>query len=257
MEAILMALVAFLAAVLTFFSGFGLGTLLTPVFLLFFPADLAIALTGVVHFSNNLFKLTLVGRQADGGVVLRFGLPAVGAALLGAAAMVFLSGLEVRWTYGWADRTFEVTPFKLLLSVLLTFFALMDLLPYFRQWHFDRRWLSLGGFLSGFFGGLSGHQGALRSAFLIRAGLSKTAFVGTGVVVSCLVDLSRLSVYAGRLRVAGWEDHLVTLGIVTTGGILGSWLGNRLLEKVTLARLQQLVALGLLLLSLALGAGWL
>ena len=35
-------------------------------------------------------------------------------------------------------------------------------------------------FGSGFFGGLSGMQGALRSAFLARAGLSKEAFVASG-----------------------------------------------------------------------------
>jgi uncharacterized membrane protein YfcA len=250
-------LVAFLAALLTFFSGFGLGTLLTPVFLLFFPADLAIALTGVVHFFNNLFKLVLVGRQADRQVVLRFGLPAVLAALLGAAVMLHLSGLEARWTYGLAGRTLTVTPFKLLLSVLLAFFALMDLVPYFRTWRFDRRWLPWGGLLSGFFGGLSGHQGALRSAFLIRAGLSRSGFIGTAVVISSLVDLTRLSVYADRVRAAGWEDQLPTVGVVTAGGILGSWLGNRLLEKVTLARLQQFVAILLFLLSLALASGWL
>jgi len=64
---------------------------------------------------------------------------------------------------------------------------------------FDRRYLPLGGVLSGFFGGLSGHQGALRSAFLIRCGLSQEAFVATGIVAACLVDLARLAVYARHL----------------------------------------------------------
>lgn len=63
MEIIIISLAAFFTAVLTFFSGFGLGTILTPVFVLFFPIDVAIALTGVVHFSNNLFKIALVGRN--------------------------------------------------------------------------------------------------------------------------------------------------------------------------------------------------
>ena len=55
MEIILISLAAFLTAILTFFSGFGLGTILMPVFAIFFPIDIAIALTGVVHFANNLF----------------------------------------------------------------------------------------------------------------------------------------------------------------------------------------------------------
>ena len=68
---------------MTLFSGFGLGTLLLPVMVLFFPVDLAIALTAVVHALNNLFKCWLLGRHADGAVVLKFGLPAILAALLG------------------------------------------------------------------------------------------------------------------------------------------------------------------------------
>jgi len=40
MEIIIISIVAFLTAILTFFSGFGLGTLLTPVFMLFFPVDI-------------------------------------------------------------------------------------------------------------------------------------------------------------------------------------------------------------------------
>jgi uncharacterized protein len=65
MEIILISLVAFIVAILTFFSGFGLGTILTPVFMIFFPVELAIGLTGIVHFFNNIFKLILVGRNAD------------------------------------------------------------------------------------------------------------------------------------------------------------------------------------------------
>lgn len=83
MDIILISLVAFLVSILTFFSGFGLGTILTPVFMVFFPVDLAIALTGVVHFFNNVFKLFLVGKHADRAVLLRFGIPAIIAAFFG------------------------------------------------------------------------------------------------------------------------------------------------------------------------------
>jgi len=77
--------VAFVVSALTLFSGFGLGTLLMPAFAVFFPAPVALAATAVVHLANNLFKLALVGRRADGGVVARFALPAVPAAMAGAA----------------------------------------------------------------------------------------------------------------------------------------------------------------------------
>jgi uncharacterized membrane protein YfcA len=56
---------ALVASALTLFSGFGLGTLLMPVVALFFPLDLAIAMTAMVHLANNLFKIGLLGRKAD------------------------------------------------------------------------------------------------------------------------------------------------------------------------------------------------
>ena len=68
MEIIIIVIAAFFTAMLTFFSGFGLGTILAPVFAIFFPIDVAIALTGVVHFSNNLFKIALVGKNTDKAV---------------------------------------------------------------------------------------------------------------------------------------------------------------------------------------------
>ena len=42
-----------------------------------------------------------------------------------------------------------------------TIFALFELLPLLRRIEFPRRYVPLGGTLSGFFGGLSGNQGAL------------------------------------------------------------------------------------------------
>jgi len=72
----LISLAAFLAAGLTLFSGFGLGTLLLPVFALFFPLEIAVTLTAMVHLLNNALKLVLLGRHANLPVVFRFGAPA-------------------------------------------------------------------------------------------------------------------------------------------------------------------------------------
>ncbi|HMO32808.1 MAG TPA: sulfite exporter TauE/SafE family protein [Lacibacter sp.] len=257
LEYVIISLAAFATAVLTFFSGFGLGTLLTPVMMLYFPAELAIALTGVVHFFNNLFKLTLVGRQANGGVLLRFGIPAVVFALPGAWLLLRLSSMAPLFSYTAFGRTIAVYPVKFTVALLLIFFALMDLVPALRNLQFGAGKLPLGGALSGFFGGLSGNQGALRSAFLIRAGLSKEAFIGTAVVVSAFVDFTRLGVYATRLKAVPLQDNLILVLCATGAAIAGALLGNRLLKKVTLHFVQVVVAVLLIVVSLALGAGWL
>lgn len=255
MEIIIISLCAFLVAILTFFSGFGLGTILTPVFMVFFPVDLAIALTGIVHFFNNIFKLLLVGKHANKEVLLRFGIPAIIGAFIGAWLLLNISDLKPLFIYEAFGKIIEVYPVKFIISVLLIIFASLDLIPYFGKLQFGKDKLPIGGALSGFFGGLSGNQGALRSAFLIKAGLSKEAFVATAVVVSTFVDFTRLSVYATRFTQSGLVDNLPLVISATLAGIAGAYIGNKLLKKVTLKFLQVTIAIMLIIVSLALGAG--
>ena len=255
MEIVVISLAAFVVAILTFFSGFGLGTILTPVFMIFFPVELAIALTGVVHFFNNIFKLFLVGRNANKEVLLRFGVPAVIAAIVGSWILLNITDLQPLFSYDAFGKHFEVYPVKFIISILLIIFASIDLIPYFNTLQFGKDKLPIGGALSGFFGGLSGNQGALRSAFLIKAGLSKEAFVATAVVVSTFVDFTRLSIYATRFTKSGLTDNLTLVICATLAGIAGAYLGNKLLKKVTLRFLQVTIAIMLIIISLALGAG--
>ena len=255
MEIIIISLCAFLVAILTFFSGFGLGTILTPVFMVFFPVDLAIALTGIVHFFNNIFKLLLVGKHANKEVLLRFGIPAIIGAFIGAWLLLNISDLKPLFIYEAFGKIIEVYPVKFIISVLLIIFASLDLIPYFGKLQFGKDKLPIGGALSGFFGGLSGNQGALRSAFLIKAGLSKEAFVATAVVVSTFVDFTRLSVYATRFTQSGLVDNLPLVISATLAGIAGAYIGNKLLKKVTLKFLQVTIAIMLIIVSLALGTG--
>jgi hypothetical protein len=255
MEIFIISLVAFFVAILTFFSGFGLGTILTPVFMFFFPVELSIALTGVVHFCNNLFKIVLVGRNANREVLIKFGIPAVLAALAGSAILINIADAPALFEYKLSGNLIQVSTVKFIISILLIVFASMDLIPFFRALTFDKNKLPLGGVMSGFFGGLSGNQGALRSAFLIKAGLSKDAFVGTAVVVSTFVDFTRLSVYSTRFSEAGLIDNLTLVICATLAGISGSFIGNKLLKKVTLKRLQTFVAVMLILIALGFGSG--
>lgn len=255
MEIIVISIIAFLVAILTFFSGFGLGTILTPVFMFFFPVELSIALTGVVHFFNNIFKIILVGRNANREVLLKFGVPAVIAALIGSTILINIADAPSLFSYILWGSLIEVSMVKFIISLLLIIFASMDLIPYFRDLTFDKNKLPLGGIMSGFFGGLSGNQGALRSAFLIKAGLSKEAFIGTAVVVSTFVDFTRLSVYATRFTQAGLIDNMNIVLCATLAGIAGSFIGNKLLKKVTLKRLQSFVAVMLILIALGFGSG--
>jgi uncharacterized membrane protein YfcA len=248
-------LAALFTSGLTLFSGFGLGTILMPVFAIFFPVEVAIALTAIVHFLNNLFKLMLVGKYTDKGVVLRFGIPAVIFAFLGAKTLLILSGLKALAAYQIFGKSFEVIPVKVVIAVLLVVFSIVELAPALAKVSFDRKYLPFGGALSGFFGGLSGNQGALRNPFLLKAGLSQAGYIATGVVIACLVDFTRLSVYGSRFSLPGGTEHLPLLATATASAFLGAFLGARFMKKITMRAIQVLVAVMLLVIALGLGFG--
>ena len=255
MTYLVVCLTAFTASGLTLFSGFGLGTLLLPAFALFFPVAAAVALTALVHFANNFFKLFLLLRRADWRMAARFGAPAVVASFGGAKVLVWLSGLAPVGAYEVADRTFHVVPVKLVVAGLMAAFGLLECFPALPVPSVGVPGLVLGGALSGFFGGLSGHQGAFRSAFLIRSGLGKEAFIATGAVIACLVDLTRLAVYGGHFSRVGAGENLPLLLAAAGSAFLGAYAGTRYLEKVTMAAVQRTVGAMLILIAASLGAG--
>lgn len=260
LPALIVASAGFTAAGLTMYSGFGLGTLMLPIFALFFPVEMAVLATALVHGANNVFKVALLGRHADREVVIKFGLPAILAAILGALALGWMARSGSSLTIAVNDQTVShITPAKLVIGILMIAFALFELLPRFQALEFDRRYLPLGGLLSGFFGGLSGHQGALRSAFLAKAGLTTERFVGSNAVIGFLVDLTRVSVYLTLFAAAGaGPDRFAAWPLVITGALAafcGVLVGRRYLHKVTMKSVRTLVGILLFGVGLALLAG--
>ncbi len=259
MEYLIIIPVAFGAAMLTFFSGFGLGTILMPVFALFFPVEIAIATTAIVHLANNLFKASLIWRAIHFKVVLWFAIPAAFAAFGGAILLNNLSGQTDLITYSVGDRNMTVTTLKLVIAILLAFFAIMEIDKRFERITLKRSYLPLGGVLSGFFGGLSGHQGALRSMFLLRAGLNKEGFIATGIAAAIVIDISRLSVYGSSFFARHFQaiqDESALLVIVAClSAFAGSYIGRKVLRKFTFRGVQLTVGILILVLALLLGTG--
>lgn len=255
MEYAVIAVVAAFASLLTFFSGFGLGTILTPAFMLFFPIEVAIALTGVVHLLNNLFKIGLVGMKANWQVVLRFGSTAIIGAAIGAYALLHFSSAEPLFVYNMLERTFEVYTINLVVAALMAFFAIFELVPALKNLEFDKNKLFVGGAISGFFGGLSGHQGALRSAFLIRYGLQKEVFIASGIIIASAIDITRLGLYFSRMQAISFSDNLPILTTAVLSAFLGAYFGRKLLKKVTLDFVQWTVAIMILILAALLALG--
>lgn len=254
-EYIIIGIAALIGSGLTLFSGFGLGTVLMAVFALFFQIEVAIALTAIVHFVNNLVKLSVFWKNIEWKIALLFGFPSIITAIIGASLLKKLTEIPSLLSYSLYGKTFDISWLKIIISVLLIFFAFYDIFPKAINIRFSRKHLPLGGLLSGFFGGLSGHQGALRSAFLIRLGLSKEGFVATGIIIAGLIDVSRMIIYFGSIRIAHTQINyylLVESVILAATGIL---IANRILKKITINTLQVIVAVFIFVFALFLGMG--
>jgi uncharacterized membrane protein YfcA len=214
----------------------------------------------VVHAANNIFKVALLAGGAPRHVVIRFGIPAIVASFFGAVVLSSLASQPPLASWSFMDRIAMVTPVKLAIGLLILFFSLFELIPMLRGVRAPARWLSLGGALSGFFGGLSGHQGALRAVFLAPLGLSPTQFVSTQAVLALLVDIARLIVYGWFIVVVGGAAGAgsISWDLVATATLCaftGAYVGKRLLPKVTVAALHTVVGLLLVVVGVALSLG--
>jgi uncharacterized protein len=236
-EYLILALLSFFAGGLTLFTGFGLSTILLPVFVIFFPVAIAVPSTAIVHFLNNFYKLFIYFKQINTKILLRFGLPALLASIIGAFLLQKLSSNE---------RNLEI-----LLGILIILISFMEMFPTIRNLKIGIKWAPLGGVISGFFGGLSGHQGLFRSAFLVKSGLSKNSFIATGVGIAVLVDITRLSVYGSTIfttSIISSNDFWLPVIISTTSALFGVSLATDLVKKMTIDVIRNMV-FGLIFIS--------
>lgn len=251
MEIMIVSMVALLASLLTLFSGFGLGTLLMPVVAIFFPIEVAIGMTAMVHLSNNLFKVAILGKYIKKDVLLKFGVVAVLAALLGAWVLGWLADNSQSLSYSLFGYAMQTTWLNIIVGGLILSFVLLEFSAAFSAIKLGPKFLPLGGLISGFFGGLSGHQGAFRSMFLLKAGLSKEQFIATGVMVAVMVDVARLMVYGKAIAAEYQAIDWYLVVSASLAAFTGAYLGKKLLQKVTIKAVH--VAVSLLLVVVAMG----
>ena len=241
MDLIIPCLVAFAGSFLTFFSGFGLGTLLLPAFILIVPIQEAVLLTAIVHMLNNVFKIVLVGKHIDWNIALRFAIIAIPAAILGGYCLDIVQEFDTIHAYTFSNEVHEITYVKIILGLLMLFFASVEFIPSWKNIQFPSKLLPIGAVLSGFFGGLSGHQGALRSAFLVRSGLSKEAFIASGVFIAIAIDATRIPYYFYSFQQQNEMGSMNLWAFPTFCAFLGAFIGNKFINKVQITSIKIIV----------------
>jgi len=218
-------LAAFLSAALTLMTGFGLGTILTPIFLIFYDVKIAILIVAVVHLSNNLLKISLFGRHVNIDVLKRFG----ALTLIGAFIGAFFQG------------RMDSSAVKIVLGVALIFLGLKEATGFGEKMRLPQKIDFIGGFFSGLLGGFVGNQGAIRSAYLLNYNIPKETFVATAAIIASVVDVTRIPVYIYSNKNA-LSDNAILLLITTASAFAGTFAGKRFFKKISLKTFKIYVA---------------
>lgn len=251
----LLAFVAMITSFATFFSGFGLGTLLLPVFSFFFEIEVAILATALVHCTNVIFKFGLTVRFLDFSILVRFGIAAGIGAALGSILMLYIGDQGTMFHYYLNNHKVEVEQISFIIGLLMLFFASVELIPSLKNKVFHKKWLPLGGFISGFFGGFSGHQGALRSAFLSKTQIDQRVFISTSVCMALIIDLIRVSSYLqGAPELNKLPIIMILFGCFFA--LLGTYFGKRYFEKKKKVNIRMIVAIFLFSIGTAMVLGF-
>ncbi|MBI5026934.1 MAG: sulfite exporter TauE/SafE family protein [Nitrospirae bacterium] len=216
---------AFAAAAMTLMTGFGLGTVLTPVFLIFYDVKIAILIVAVVHLANNLLKVSLFGRHISKDILKRFGV----LTLIGAFIGAFFQG------------KMDSSVVKVLLGIVLIFLGLKETTAFGEKLRLPQKIDFIGGFLSGLLGGFVGNQGAIRSAYLLNYQISKEAFIVTAATIASIVDITRIPVYAFSNRQA-LLDNMSILLITVAAAYAGTLTGKKILKSISLKAFKKYVA---------------
>lgn len=211
--------------------GFGIGSMLTPLLATRYPMPIAVGAVAIPHALATAIRCWRLRASIDRGVLLTFGLLSAGGALAGALV----------------HRALGPSILTAVLGGLLILTAVAQVTGWTKRLAPRGVTASALGLASGFFGGVAGNQGGLRSAALTTFPLAPAAFVATGTAVGLMVDAARMPVYllaSGRaLLDLGWP-----IGLAIVGTIAGTLIGERVLLGLTREQFARIVggAIGLL-----------
>ena len=201
--------VAVVAGAIAAMTGFGIGSLLTPVLALTVDTRLAVAVVSIPHVVGTAIRFWFLRRRIERRVLLSFGLASAAGGLAGAALYNLASS---RWL-------------NVVFGGLLLFAAASELTGLARRMRF-RGWVAwAAGAFSGLLGGLVGNQGGIRSAALVGFNLPKEKFVGTATAIALFVDGARLPIYLASQRaemLSIWPWIVASTIGVTAGTLIGS-----------------------------------
>jgi uncharacterized membrane protein YfcA len=238
----ILCVTAFLTAILSALVGMAGGMTLLSVMLLFLPPLVAIPLHGAIQLASNFSRTVIQREHARYDLLWRYGWP-----LLPMGALGLLVAREL------PERALEATigAFVLVATWRPAWLALGAV----GALSTNARFTALG-FAAGFLNVTIGATGPLVAPFFLKLGLARQAVIGTQAGVQALGHVVKLVLYAGFGF--AFREHALLLVSASACAIAGTWVGSRLLERLSERGFTRLYkgVLTLLALQLVLGAAW-
>lgn len=226
---ILITVLTVIANFIGILTGFGVGTLMTPLILPFLPFAQTVLLVGIIHWFHDIWKLFFFHYGLDWQLLIMFGIPTMIGSFVGALFVGFqpelLVGLLGAFLIGYVVFLYVKPSFKIPYTYLNTI---------------------VGGGLSGFFAGIFGVRGAVRGAFLSSYDLEKATYLSTIAAISLLTDTTRIITYWLQGITLSY-DMLLSLLVFIPASFIGAWIGQKLIGKIPQEKFRGVVAIFLLL----------
>ncbi|HET7612597.1 MAG TPA: sulfite exporter TauE/SafE family protein [Gemmatimonadaceae bacterium] len=213
-------------------TGFGIGSVLTPLLATSVGTRLAVAAISIPHLFATALRFWRLRAHVDKAVLIRFGIPSAAGGLTGA----LLHNVA-------ANRALDVV-----FGLLLVFVGISELSGLSRRMRFGNVLGLIAGAVSGVFGGLVGNQGGIRSAALLGFDLDKQAFVATATATGLIVDAARMPAYFVT-QGSAISAILTIVVIATLGAVIGTIFGERVLRRVPERLFRSVVAVLILTLG--------
>lgn len=204
-----------LAGAVAAVSGFGIGSLLTPILMLSMPTAHAVAVLAIPHAWATTIRWMRLRHHVHGQTFRQFGI----ASALGGLAGAVLQG------------TLTSPILTIVLASLLVLAGTTELLRRRVPLPPTPVWRVTGGIVSGVFGGLVGNQGGIRAAALLGFQLRPRELVATATASALLVDAARVPIYfllSGRVI----ADHVRLAIAIVAGVTVGTFLGVPVLGRI-------------------------
>mgnify|MGYP003142593311 FL=1 len=226
-------ILSLLAEIFGTVGGFGSSVFFVPVANFFLDFQSVLGITALYHVSSNLTKIAFFRKGIDKKVILTLGVPAV--------LFVIIGGFISRYIDP-TILTYSLGIFLVVLSLLFLIFKKLAVKPTTKN-------AVAGGVLSGLSAGVLGTGGAIRGITLAAFKMNKDKFIATSAIIDLGVDVSRTVVYYfnGYIKI----DLLYLIPILIVVGILGTWIGKLILNKMSQEQFRNIVLFLILGIGLA------